>query len=31
MRSFSPDQLILILLLAVVVIALTAARYAGWY
>lgn len=31
MRSFTPDQLILILVLAVVIVALTVARYLWWY
>ena len=31
MRSFTPAQLVLILLLAVVIIGLTVARYAAWY
>ena len=31
MRAFTPDQLILILLLAVLVVGLTIARYLWWY
>jgi hypothetical protein len=31
MRSFTPDQLILILVLAVVIVVLTVARYLWWY
>jgi hypothetical protein len=31
MRSFTPDQLTLILLLAMIVVGLTIARYLWWY
>ena len=31
MPSFTPDQLVLILLLAVTIVGLTVARYVGWY
>jgi hypothetical protein len=31
MRSFSPEQLLLILLLALVIVALSLSRYLRWY